>query len=70
VNKTLIIAAREYTERIKQKGFIIGTVLGVLLIVAISLMSVIFGLLSQAFSTNIVIVAPDRPVAHSIRNAL
>ncbi|MDQ6780751.1 MAG: hypothetical protein M3Z37_06320, partial [Candidatus Eremiobacteraeota bacterium] len=70
MNKTMIIAAREYTERIKQKGFIIGTVLGVGLIVAISLMSVIFGLLSQAFSTNIVILAPDRQVSHTVRNAL
>lgn len=70
MNKTLIIAAREYTERIKQKGFIIGTLLGVLLIVAISLMSVIFGVLSQAFSTNIVIVAPDHRVSETVRKAL
>src|ERR1700694_381102 len=66
----LTIAAREYTERIKQKGFIIGTILGVLLIVGLSFMFVVFGLLSSAFTTSVAIVAPSPAVGAIIEHTL
>lgn len=66
----LTIAAREYTERIKQRGFIIGTVLGVLLIVGLSFMFVVFGLISSTFTTSIAIVAPNAKVGATIEDTL
>ena len=70
MNTVFTIARREYTERIKQKGFIIGTVLGVLLIVGLSFMFVVFGLISSTFTTSIAIVAPNNKVAATIERTL
>ncbi len=66
----LIISAREFIERIKQRSFIIGTALGVLLIVGLSFMSIVFGLLSSTFSTRLAIVAPDARIAKTVADSL
>src|ERR1700687_1483899 len=55
---------------VKSKSFFIATVLGVLGIVSLSFMSVGFGLLKNAFTTHLVVVAPDSATAASIQKAL
>lgn len=72
MNTVTLIARREYVERLKQRGFIIGTVLGVLTIVALSFLSVIFGFLGAVFSspTSIAVLAPDVVSRQAIQHAL
>lgn len=65
-----ILAAREYLTRLRSRGFIIGTILGVLGIVALSFISVLGNLLGNAFTTSIALVGPDAAVTKSLANAL
>ncbi|MDQ6767256.1 MAG: ABC transporter permease [Candidatus Eremiobacteraeota bacterium] len=67
-----ILAAREYTSRLKSKGFIIGTIFGVIGIIGLSFISAVGSWLFGTFSTSIALVGPDRTLtqslAHELRN--
>ncbi len=55
---TIIIFKREYTQRIRRPGFIIGTALGLIAIVALSFLPALFNLLDQQNVTKIAIIDP------------
>lgn len=65
-----VLAAREYTTRLRSKGFIIGTVLGLLGILGLSFVPFIGSLLSGAFETSIALVVPDAAVSKALQDAL
>jgi len=67
-----IIARREYAERIKQRGWIIGTVIGVVVIIALSFLPVILIGLSGIFGgpTKLAVVTPDAKAELAIKDAL
>jgi len=66
------IARREYAERIKQRGWIIGTVIGVIVIVALSFLPAILLSLSGVFGgpTKLAVVTPDAKAELAIKDAL
>lgn len=70
MNAVAIIAAREYVERAKSRGFIIGTVIGLLGIVGLSFLPLMFGALGKTFATSIALVGPDRAATSAISSAL
>ncbi len=70
MNTVVTIARREYVERLKQRGFIIGTVLGVLLVVGLSLAPLLLNSLGAAFTTSVAILAPDQSLGQQIRRSL
>jgi ABC-2 type transport system permease protein len=65
-----ILAAREYTSRLKSKGFIIGTVFGILGIISLSFLSSIGSLFSGIFTTSIALVGPDRQTTQALAQKL
>ncbi len=65
-----ILAAREYLTRLRSRGFIVGTILGVIGIVSLSFISVIGNALGDAFTTSIALVGPDAAVTTSLEKAL
>jgi ABC-2 type transport system permease protein len=65
-----LIFKREYVQRIKGTGFIVGTVLGVLGIVGLSFLPLLFVWLDTAFTSPLVIVAPDQHTAAAVEDAL
>jgi len=70
VNTVGILAAREYLTRLHSRGFIIGTILGVIGIISLSFISVIGNALGGAFTTSIALVGPDAAVTKSLEKAL
>jgi ABC-2 type transport system permease protein len=70
MNTIAILAGREYLTRLKSKGFIIGTIIGLVGIVSLSFISVLGSLLSGAFTTSIALVGPDSAVTKSLAQAL
>ena len=65
-----ILAAREYTSRLKSKGFIIGTVIGVIGIVGLSFISAIGTWLTGTFTTSIALVGPDAMLTRTLAQSL
>lgn len=65
-----ILAAREYLTRLRSRGFIIGTILGVLGIVGLSFVSVVGNMLSDVFTISLALVAPDAGTRASLRDSL
>lgn|SRR5688500_17339369 len=55
----LLILRREYTQRIKSPGFIIGTIIGVVSIAALSLLPTLFAVLDRQGTLNVAIVDPN-----------
>jgi len=70
MNTVAILAAREYMSRLKSRGFIIGTVLGVAGIVGLSFISTIGSWFSGSFTTSIALVGPDRAVTQMLAQQL
>lgn len=70
MNAVAVIAKREYVERLKSRGFIIGTILGLVGIVGLSFIPLLFGLLGRSFATRLVVIAPNVAVASAIKSAL
>jgi ABC-2 type transport system permease protein len=70
MSTTGIIIAREYIERIKSKSFIIGTLLVVLGIFALSFLPFAGQLLRGAFTSKLIVLAPDPATAKAIKSAL
>ncbi len=70
MNVVAILAGREYVTRLKSRGFIIGTILGVIGIVALSFISAIGAWLSGALSTSLALVGPDATVTKLLEQAL
>jgi ABC-2 type transport system permease protein len=70
VNTVAILAARDYLTRIRSRGFIIGTILGVLGIIGLSFIPVAANLFQNAFTPSIVVIGPDSVVTKSLRQAL
>jgi ABC-2 type transport system permease protein len=70
MNTVGILAARDYVSRLRSRGFIIGTVLGVLGIIGLSFVPLIFNLFDLAFTPSLVLVSPDAATAKVLRNAL
>ncbi len=65
-----ILASREYMTRLRSKGFIIGTALGIIGIIALSFISTIGSWFIGSFKTSLAIVAPDEITAHNLQQAL
>lgn len=65
-----ILAAREYMSRLRSRGFIIGTMLGIGGIVALSFISAIGSWLAGTFTTSIALVGPDPSVTRAIARDL
>jgi ABC-2 type transport system permease protein len=65
-----ILAAREYTSRLKSKGFIIGTVLGVIGIVGLSFISALGSWLSGTFTTSLALGGPDPTLTNALAMSL
>ena len=55
----LLILKREYTQRIRSPGFIIGTIIGVVSIAALSLLPTLFAVLDSQGTINVAIVDPN-----------
>ncbi len=70
MNTVAILAAREYTSRLKSKAFIIGTIFGVVGIISLSFISALGSWLAGTFSTSIALVAPDPQTGQMLRRAL
>ncbi|MBV8203569.1 MAG: hypothetical protein JO195_00915, partial [Candidatus Eremiobacteraeota bacterium] len=65
-----ILAAREYMSRLRSRGFIIGTILGIGGIVALSFISAIGSWLAGTFTTSIALVGPDPSLTRAIARDL
>ncbi|HEV2878562.1 MAG TPA: ABC transporter permease, partial [Candidatus Eremiobacteraceae bacterium] len=65
-----ILAAREYMERARSRGFIIGTIFGIVGIVGISFISLLGSWLSNQFSTSLALVGPDAKTTIMLYQAL
>lgn len=67
-----VIARREYVERIKQRGWIVGTIIGVVVIVGLSFMPLIILWLGGLFGapTTIAVVTPDVKTVLAVKDAL
>ncbi|HYP40542.1 MAG TPA: ABC transporter permease [Chloroflexia bacterium] len=59
-----LILKREYLQRIKSPGFIIGTILGVVGIVALGFLPTLLGLLDQQSTLKVAVVDPRNLVYH------
>jgi len=65
-----IIFQREYVQRIKGAGFIIGTILGVVGIIGLSFLPLLFVWLDTSFQSPLVVVAADQKTAAAVKDAL
>lgn len=65
-----ILAAREYMSRLTSRGFIIGTIFGVLGIIGLSFISAIGSWFFGTFTTSIALVGPDRALTQMIAREL
>jgi len=70
MNTVAILAAREYLERAKSRGFIIGTIIGILGIIGISFISLIGSFLAGQLTTSIALVGPDAKTTKMLDEAL
>ncbi len=70
MNSVGILAAREYTSRLKSKGFIIGTIFGVIGIVGLSFISSLPALFGNAFNTSLALVGPDAKTTAMLAKSL
>ncbi|MBC5825859.1 MAG: ABC transporter permease [Candidatus Eremiobacteraeota bacterium] len=67
---TWIIICREFVERIKQRTFIVGTILSVAFIVGLSFFPRLAGALARSTATKMVVVVPDLSARSAIDKAL
>lgn len=65
-----ILAAREYMSRLTSRGFIIGTIFGVLGIIGLSFISGIGSWFTGNFTTSLALVGPDRAVTQMLAQQL
>lgn len=65
-----ILAAREYLTRLRSRGFIIGTILGVLGIVGLSFVSVVGDMLNGVLTVSLAVTAPDAATRKAVHDAL
>jgi len=65
-----IIAIREYLSRLRSRGFIVGTILGIAGIVSLSFLAAIGSMLAGLFVTSIALVGPDRQTTEAIAQQL
>ncbi len=65
-----LLVSRDYLTRVRSRGFIIGTILGVLGILALSFIPVLGRLLGNLFSTSIALVGPDPATTAIVQRAL
>jgi ABC-2 type transport system permease protein len=65
-----LLVRRDYLTRLRSRGFIIGTILGVLGILALSFIPVLGRLLGNLFSTSIALVGPDPATTRIVQRAL
>ena len=65
-----ILAAREYMSRLKSRGFIIGTIFGIIGIISLSFLSVIASLFGGAFTSSVALVGPDKQTTQAIAQRL
>ena len=65
-----ILAAREYMSRLTSRGFIIGTIFGVLGIIGLSFISGIGSWFSGNFTTSLALVGPDPAVTQMLAQQL
>ncbi len=70
MNITWILIKREFIERVRQRSFIVATVLGVFGIVLLAFLPLLFGQLFSSSATRLAIVAPDARIADESLAAL
>lgn len=66
----VILAAREYTSRLRSRGFIIGTLLGITGIVGLSFISAIGSWFAGTFTTSIALIGPEPKLTGAIAREL
>ena len=70
MNTLSILAAREYMSRLTSRGFILGTIFGVLGIIGLSFISAVASWFTGSFTTTIALVGPDRAVTQMLAQQL
>ncbi len=70
MNTVGILAAREYTSRLRSRSFVIGTIFGILGIVSLSFLSAMGSLLQGIFVTSVALVGPDRQTTNALAQGL
>jgi len=65
-----ILAGREFMSRLLSRGFLVGTVLGIAGIVALSFISAIGSWFADTFTTSIALVGPDPALTQAIAKDL
>ncbi len=66
----MIIIAREFVERIRQRSFIVGTILSVAFIIGLSFFPRVLGAVAHSTVTKIAVAAPDSAVQAAVAKAL
>ncbi len=70
MNTVWLLIRREFVERVRQRSFIVATVLGVVLIIGLALIPALIAGFAKATATKIALAAPDAQTAASVVKAL
>jgi len=65
-----LLIKREFIERVRQRSFVVATVLGVLSIIALALIPSMIGTFAKSQSTKFIIATPDVATATAIEESL
>ncbi|HLJ84343.1 MAG TPA: ABC transporter permease [Candidatus Eremiobacteraceae bacterium] len=66
MNTTWILIKREFIERVRQRSFVVATLLGMIGIVLLAFMPAVFGSFAKSSATRLGIVGPDAKIADQV----
>ena len=66
MNTTWILIKREFIERVRQRSFVVATLLGMIGIILLAFMPAVFGSFAKSSATRLGIVGPDARIADQI----
>ena len=70
MNITWILIKREFVERVRQRSFVVATVLGMVGIILLAFLPALFGSFAKSSATRLAIVAPDAKLADQVLAAV